>query len=334
MKGLEREERLESLFQEIKRGFSVSSEGNGFLYIKHPTADEIEISKQAYDRNFEKAIKLGVQPEKELLEFLNEQGAWTTKEEDDMIVREQQLKNLNKTINKIRIERDRKPIEEERDSVQAQLKLDKIKRFSLVKKTAESYAQKHSNEVFIYNCIYKDKEFKNLYWSKDEFEELEYAELNKFLKKYEKHVKKFEHDELLQLSITNCFTSLFGLYGNDVTDFFKNHPMDMSYYQIHLLNYGKMFKNIFKNREIPDHIKSDAKAILAHLEDMENIKNNKDTIKNKSQKSDGFSYAGATKKDLDNLGVKKGKNQKDIHQIAKEKGGKLNMEDFLELHKK
>lgn len=334
MKNPEQGKKLETLFQEIKKGFSFLETNNFSIYVKHPTSEEIDISKKAYDKHFDKAIKLGVQPEKELLNFLNEQQAWTTEEEDAMIVREQQLKNLNKTIDKIRIERDRKPITEERDSVQAQLKLDKIKRFSLVKKTAESYAQKHSNEIFIYNCLYKDINLKELYWSEDEFEHLEYSELNLFLIEYEKHVKRFEHDELLQLSIENCFTSLFGLYGDDVTGFFRNHPMDMSYYQIHLLNYGKMFRNIFKNREIPDHIKNDAKAVLAHLEDMESIKNNKDTVKNKSQKSDGFSYAGATKKDLDDLGVKKGKNQKDIHQIAKEKGGKLNMEDFLALHKK
>lgn len=334
MKNPDKEKRLEGLFEEIKQGFSLMREGSDSLYIKHPTSKEIDVSSKTYDTYFEKAIKLGVQPEKELLEFLNEQEAWTTAEEDQMIVREQQLKNLNKTVNKIRIERDRKPIEEERDTVKAQVTLDKLKRSSLVRKTAESYAQKHSNEIFIYSCLYKDAELKNPYWSLDDFEQLSHLELNEFLAKYEKHVKRFEHDELLQLSITSCFTSLFNLFGNDVTEFFKNHPMDMSYYQVHLLNYGKMFKNIFKNREIPDHIKDDAKAILAHLEDMENIKNNKDTVKNKSQKSDGFSYAGATKKDLDNLGVKKGRNQKDIHQIAKEKGGKLNMEDFLALHKK
>ena len=57
MKNPDREKRLESLFQEIKQGFSVLSENDCILYIKHPTANEIEISKQAYDKNFEKAIR-------------------------------------------------------------------------------------------------------------------------------------------------------------------------------------------------------------------------------------------------------------------------------------
>ena len=163
MKKSEQEKKLETLFEEIKKGFSFLESRHFNLYVKHPTSKEIDLSKKAYDEYFEKAIKLGVQPEKELLEFLNEQKQWTTEEEDSMVVREQQLKNLNKTINKTRIERDRKPIIEERDSVEAQLKLDRIKRSSLVRKTAESYAQKHSNEIFIYNCMYKDSGLNELF---------------------------------------------------------------------------------------------------------------------------------------------------------------------------
>ena len=40
----------------------------------------------------------------------------------------------------------------------------------------------------------------------------------------------------------------------------------------------------------------------------------------------------ASKEDLEDIGIRK--TGKDIHEIAKEKGGELSMEDFMEMHKK
>jgi hypothetical protein len=109
--------------------------------------------------------------------------------------------------------------------------------------------------------------------------------------------------------------------------------MELTFYQINLLNYAKMFTSIFENHEIPNDVRDSAEKILKHLKDAKDAKNKVEKISNKAKKSDGFSFAKATDKDLKKMGVDK-RGTRDIHDIAEEKGGELNMDDFMKMHKK
>jgi hypothetical protein len=94
-----------------------------------------------------------------------------------------------------------------------------------------------------------------------------------------------------------------------------------------------MFTTIFENKEIPEDISNDAEKIIKYLEESKIKKKKAQRVLDKSNSSDGFSYVGATRKDLDSMGVKK-QGGKDIHSLAADKGGELSMEDFMKIHKK
>ena len=102
---------------------------------------------------------------------------------------------------------------------------------------------------------------------------------------------------------------------------------------MNLLNYAKMFTSIFENNEIPDNIRNDANKIIKHLKDSKDAKKKVQKMSSKAENSDGFSFAGAKSEDLKKMGVEK-VGTKDIHTVAKDKGGNLNMEDFMKMHKK
>ena len=109
--------------------------------------------------------------------------------------------------------------------------------------------------------------------------------------------------------------------------------MDLSFFQVNLLNYAKLFTSIFKNHKIPDNIRNDAQKILDFIEEDGVKKKQVEKAIDKANESDGFSYARAKDSDLEKLGVNK-KGTKDIHKVAEEAGGELSMEDFMKIHKK
>ena len=106
--------------------------------------------------------------------------------------------------------------------------------------------------------------------------------------------------------------------------FFKKPVSELTYYQVNLLNYGRVFKSIFENvGEIPDHIMEDPDQILDFAESQKKTEKSRQ----KASESDGYSVVGATDGDLNAMGVKDA-SHKSIFDLAKEKGGNLSIADF------
>ena len=268
-----------------------------------------------------------------LMKTLEDQGVWSKKDEDILYKLKDENKNLQKTFNNMVIERDKEPIKKRIDELQKLIKKKKKERESVVTNTAEDYASKKSTEKFLYYCLFKDEDLKEKLFTKEEFEEIGYSELSEIYVKYNEAQKKFEEKNLKQLSITPIFKSIYNLYSEDLTGFFKKHPLDLSFFQVNLLNYAKLFTSIFKNHKIPDNIRNDAQKILDFIEEDGVKKKQVEKAIDKANESDGFSYARAKDSDLEKLGVNK-KGTKDIHKVAEEAGGELSMEDFMKIHKK
>lgn len=321
------------LFFEIVEGFSTIEVRGKQCYIKHCGIDDINIYSLKKKEYEEKALKSGLMSKQDLLDFLSSEGLWSQKEEDYVNQCKIEINNLNKTLSKIFVERDKIGIKSRLEEVSKSLK-EKLKiRNSLIKNTSEDYAEKKSNEYFMFKSLYKDKGFEELFFTEEEFLEIDNKDLSNLYKTYNDSLKRFGDESIQEISLNGHFSNMFSLYSRDLSNFFKRHSLDLSFFQMNLLNYAKLFRNILENREIPKDITSKPKKILEHIEAEDNIGNKKNQMKEKLNKSDGFSYARANKKDLEKMGIEK-KYSKDLHQIAKESGGKLNMEDFMRIHKK
>jgi hypothetical protein len=324
---------LANLFQKIRLGFSETEVGGKPCSVRHANTPDIEKLNYYYQSFFEKSKNMGVMEEKELLELLDKEEVWTKKDADELFKKENELKNLKKTISNLLLEAEKKPIQKRIDEIDEEISGVIDKRDSLLKNTAEKYADRKSNEMFVRHCLFKDKELKEEFYTSEEFDEIDSQDLSDLYTTYNKTLKDFSEKNLKQISISSFFFSIFNLFSDDLTGFFKIHPMELSFYQINLLNYAKMFNKIFENHEIPENIRNDADAILKHIEDVKNKKKRAEEVSQKAQSSDGFSFAKAKAKDLENMGIDK-RGTKDIHSMAEDKGGDLSMEDFMKMHKK
>ena len=223
-----------------------------------------------------------------------------------------ELKNLEQTLINLFKESEKNPIKKRINEIEEETKKSKKIRNELTRISAEKYADKKSNEAFLQKTLFKDVKCKILKWTKEEFDELDVFVLQDLYNEYNEVMKKFNDENIKQLSISGIFKSLLNIYNKDVSNFFKKHPLDLSYYQINLLNYGKMFSTIFENKEIPDEISNDANKILTYLKESKVKKEKAQKVLDKSNNSDGFSYVGASKEDLEKIGVRKQKG-KGIH---------------------
>ena len=324
---------LSNLFKSLRLGFSeIKIEGKA-CFVKHANTSDMEKLNNYYKYFLEKSKSMGVMEEKELVEILDKEGIWTKKDDDELFKKEKELESLKNTLKNLLLEKEKEPIEKRIKEVSLEVLKIKNKKESLLKNTAEKYADRKSNEKFVRDCLFKTEKLDETFYTEEEFDEIDSENLSSLYKKYNDCLVDFSEKNLKQLSISSFFYSIFNLYSDDLTRFFKIHPMDLSFYQINLLNYGKMFNKIFENHEIPDNIRDDAEAILNHLEDVKSKKKRAEEVSQKAQSSDGFSFAKAKAKDLENMGVDK-RGTKDIHSAAKDKGGDLSMEDFMQMHKK
>ena len=324
---------LSNLFKQIRLGYTKIEFKGRSCFVKHSTVDGLDKLDEYYCIFLSKSEKMGVMREKEIFKLLDEEGIWTKSDDDDLLKKSSELENLNKTLSNLILEREKVSILKRIKEIEEATLSKKREKAGLIKNTAEEYAERKSNEIFIMEALFKDEGFNELFYTKQEFEELDSSEISEIYSLYNNSLKIFSEKNLKQLSISGVFFTIYNLYSKDVSRFFDKHPMSLTFYQMNLLNYAKMFTSIFENNEIPDNIRNDANKIIKHLKDSKDAKKKVQKMSSKAENSDGFSFAGAKSEDLKKMGVEK-VGTKDIHTVAKDKGGNLNMEDFMKMHKK
>jgi len=329
----EQKTNLEKIFLEICQGFSKAEFNDSIIYVKHSNIEDINKLNEIKEKYLNKAERMGVMLEKDLLDFLEENGSWTKEEENFYEKSNIEISNLKISADKFIIKAQKDSVLKKIKELETEQEENVNKRKSLVKNTAEQYAERKSNEEFIFHCIFKDKDLKENFLTKEEFNELSIEQLSSIYISYTNSIKNLSNENIQQIAVESFFSSIFSLFGDDVSKFFNTNHLNLSYYQINLLNYAKMFRNVFKNEEVPSSIRNNASEILKYIEDKNKKSKTIESSKQKANNSIGYSHMKASKEDLEKAGIDTS-GSKDIHEIAKEKGGTLNLQDFLKIHKK
>ena len=320
------------VFKEIVQGCTKAEIDTETYYIKHLSAlDQVDIDevKQEY---YDQAISRGIPTEEEALSSLMKEGQWTKKDESQIKQLhnfiEQLQKNKTALVLKSDIDRQNKSIQETRAKIQA---LNE-KRASLLGVNAEGYADKRANDYYIIKSYFHDAKLEDpVFPDEEDYNELYAEDVQKFVNCYNQTFLSFEELKIQEM-ILQDFYYIYFPFSDDTVGFFGTPVVQLTYNQLKLIVYTKIFKNIFENnKHIPEKIKKDPQALLDYGSISDEAK---EKMKNKLDKDqDGATLFGATDEDYEYAGLDKPSDKSgiSIQKAAEKKGGSLSMEDLMEL---
>jgi len=91
------DEDVDSIFIDIKNGFSKINYKDSVLYIKHLCINDLEFIENDKKKFIKKAKEKGLKTKKEIEQDLISQGAWNPNEDVLIELKTNELKNLKKT---------------------------------------------------------------------------------------------------------------------------------------------------------------------------------------------------------------------------------------------
>ena len=314
-------------FRDIVRGYSPAQFGEQEVCIKHLTPhDQVEIEEIEEKYRFD-AERRGVPTEEEMLLFLDKEGDWTSEDEESVKREKAFLDSLISAKAKIvlpsHMARQDELINESREKIYQK----EAEKSELLGNTCEKYAKERTNDYYIIKSFYKDPSFTEVLFKEAEFDSLDAIQLRGIVALYNESFMSLGEDSIQHLVLQDFYNAYIG-FTDDSMQFFGKPFCELTYCQIKLLVYSKIFRNIFENHDnIPEKIKKDPKALMDYAS---TSKEEKEKLQGKFDESDGSTIVGATQEDYQQLGLG-APGGVDLHEEAKKKGGSLSMDDLMKL---
>ena len=317
------------IFRDIVRGYSSTIIDDKEVFVKHLTPhDQVEL-EEIEERYHQIALKRGVPTEEEMLAYLKEEGEWT--KEDEKVIEDKKffIQSLSQAKSKMVIKHEIDKQTELIQKEQFELNKKEAQKISLIGSTCEKYAKDRLNDFYMMRSFYLDKTLKKPMFSEDEFNELEDINLKRIILVYNDIFTMFEETSV-QYTILEDFYSAYLSFAEDSIQFYGKPFCKLTYNQIRLITYTRIFKNIFDtNDNIPESIRKDPTKLL---EFGGSSREERDQAKQKLSEGDGGTLVGAKDEDYAYLGIEKPSGGVDLHEEAKKKGGTLDMNDLMKLH--
>ena len=320
------------IFRDIVQGYSQVSIDDQTFYIKHLSAlDQVEID-QIRSEHYDKAISRGIAKEEEILKNLKKDKIWTDSDEAEISRQELFIQNAQQSKTQLVL---KSQIDKQNQSIQeARKKLNSLiaKKNELIGVSAESYADKRSNDYYIIKSFYENTECTEAVFPEEKDYNTLYSEdVAKFVNSYNTIFAMFEEKKIQEM-ILQDFYYIYFPFSDDTVGFFGSPVCHLTYNQLKLIVYTKIFKNIFENNShIPEKIKKDPQALLDYgsISTQAKEKLNEQLSNEKA----GSTLFGATEEDYEYAGLEKpsDKSSNSLHQAAAKKGGTLSMADLMEL---
>ncbi len=317
------------IFRDIVRGYSTAIIEEDFVFIKHMTPhDQVEL-EEVEQKYFKIAEKRGVPTEKDMMDFLIQEGEWSDSKDKEIEKKKMFLESLktarNKMVLKSAIDKQSELIQKEQNALN-ELETHKA---SLIGNTCEKYAKDRMNDFYMIKSFYKDKDLKEILFSEEVYDELEDRDIKKYIFNYNEIFSGFT-EESIQYTILEEFYSPYLSFAEDSMQFYGKPFCALTYNQIRLIVYTRVIKNIFDtNENIPESIRKDPAKLL---EFGSSSKEERDKAKDKLSQGAAGTLVGAKDEDYEYLGIEKPKGGVSLHEEAKKKGGTLNMQDLMKLH--
>jgi hypothetical protein len=325
---------IKAVFTDIVRGYTVvASEKYGKFYIKHLNSfdsADIDTERSLYEK---KAREMGVQTVEEYSKILEEQEIWTEKDETKIEQLKIQIRNQYKTKSKLFLKSQIDQIKKQTEKLEENLIDLEMEKKSLFTSTVEGFADKKINEQYIRLSTYKDEFLEEKKFSNEEFDEFDDKELTYLVTLYNSGTFRFHGNNMQLVALNPIFLNFFYLCDDNAVNFYGKPIVELSFYQAELFGHGVRFKNILSDTKSrpPDNIAEDPEKLIEWAD----ANKNAESHLNRAEESEGgaaTSLVGATKEDLEHLGIDTKTEGISLQKAAEESGGSLNMQDLMKLH--
>jgi hypothetical protein len=325
------------IYSEICRGFSIDTVEKSTVYFKHPTIAEHFSTYANYDLFVREGRKKGLLLEKEKVEEAISGGWWSSETESKINFLRSTVRNLFKTRDRLLYASQKVDIEKQVRQNEAILITYTKERREIVGYTLEDYASSKLTEELLIFFTYKNPDFtESLFGSREEYYNLSDGYVEKIKNAFDMFSQVFNNDNIRKIAACGFFQNL--VYLNEDAYSFWGHPTTKcTKYQIDVLLYGKMYKNMIKSyaensKSVPEEVLNDPDKFVEWTDNQSQNPGAKS--RNKKSRDSGSnlvsSAVGATKEDLDKLGVKVEKLKgKSLLELAEEKGGTLEKSDYF-----
>jgi hypothetical protein len=323
------------VFKEVSQGFSEKTVNGKTYYFKHPTQVEYFSIFDRYNHILKEAQYRGLMTESQKVEMAIKEGWWTQAKEDRIDTLRKTITNLTKTKSKL-------IYPSQKESIAQQIKANENiiitylkERHEIVGYTAEEYSNKKFYDENIIKLTYKNRDLTSkVFDDESEYYYLSDEDVEGIREAYNEIAVVLSQQNLKFCSATGFFQNLLFVSDTNPISFWGNPAVQCSKYQIDILIYGKMIKNVIKNsaesgKPLDEDIMQDPKKLVTILEDGNpNVTQQISSSEEKSNKV--MSYVGATQEDLKKMGVKIEKiGGKSLLQLAEENGGVLEKDQYL-----
>tara|TARA_B100000212_G_scaffold136765_1_gene102994 strand:+ start:12942 stop:13928 length:987 start_codon:yes stop_codon:yes gene_type:complete len=315
-------------FRDVVRGYSSAVFDDGLVYIRHLTPhDQVEL-EDITDLYIERAKKRGLPTNQDMMDLLEKEGDWTQKDERDVEKLQAFIETLQiskkKLVIKSAIDKQNEIIEQEQEKLNVKL----LQKDNLIGNTCEKYAAQRTNDFYILKSFYKNESFDAPLYTEAEYDELDSRKIAELIKIYNDTFHFFSEDSIQYLILEDFYQPYLN-FADDSMQFYGKAFCSLTYNQIRMIVYTRIFKNIFENNEnIPEKIRKDPKALLDFGS---TSSEEREKMKSRFEDSDGSTIVGAKDEDYEYLGIQKPAGGIDLHKEAQKKGGSLSMQDMMKL---
>lgn len=321
------------VFRDICRGYSEFNIQGSPAFIKHVNNQEQVDLDDLHEEEYEKWRKKGLPTRKEKTKELIKTGEWTEEEEKWLSSQEAYIKSMHDSKRHIILKSqiDKQNIQIEKAEKELREKI--AKKEGMLINTCDSFADRRLNDFYVLSTLYKDKDLKEKYFpTKDSFFDLdeddeEYREL---IKRYNEFIELCSEFNIQSVILQDFYYSYFP-FCEDTVGFFGRSVTELTHYQLKLIIFTRVFKNILENgQHIPEKIKKDPQALLEYGSMSPETKQR---IQDQIEGKGSASLVGGTKEDYEYLGLtppsESGINLQDK---VKEAGGTMGMQELMKLH--
>ena len=255
------------VYRDIARGYSELNFNNELLYLKHVSNLDFGTLQEFEDEKYEEAKGRGLFTRKQKVESLIEQELWSDSKERKIEKLKLELENLNTTIQRLVLAKQKKEIRKRIDQVEKELNSLQLEKDALVGVTCEQYSQSKTNQEFLRFSVFKDQKLEYLKYENEDFYELSNEAMSEISTLYNEILIGFSEVNIKKIAASGFFLNGVIASQSNAAFFFGKPIIGLSNYQTDLFSTAIRYKSVLENgKPPPDNYYSDIRMVVDWFE--------------------------------------------------------------------